>query len=66
MDLAKYSSAEDISLVCNDIAKLSAAVLILMDHTFTEWGLSIGTQKTKVLVVHHVGDAQAADATIHI
>ena len=42
--------ADDISLVCDDIESLTAAVTV-MDTTFVQWGLTISTKKTKVLVV---------------
>ena len=42
------SYADDISLVCDDIASLRAAVT-LMDATFVQWGLTISTKKTKLL-----------------
>jgi len=37
--------ADDISLVCDDIESLGAAVT-LMDATFVQWGLTISTKKT--------------------
>ena len=44
--------ADDISLICDDIVNFSTAVSI-MDSTFTQWGLTINTNKTKALVVGH-------------
>ena len=57
--------ADDISLVCDDITNLSRAVA-LMDNTFSQWGLTISTQKTKVLVVGRDAEQQAANAIISI
>ena len=57
--------ADDISLVCDDIANLSTAVT-LMDNTFTQWGLTINTHKTKVLIVGHDAENQAANTNIFI
>ena len=51
--------ADDISLVCDDITNLSKAVA-LMDNTFSQWGLTISTRKTKVLVVGRDAEQQAA------
>ena len=57
--------ADDISLVCDGITNLSRAVA-LMDNTFSQWGLTISTQKTKVLVVGRDAEQQAANAIISI
>ena len=57
--------ADDISLVCDDIANLRTAVT-LMNTTFCQWGLTISTQKTKVLVVGHDAEHQAANADIYV
>ena len=37
-----------------------------MDNTFSQWGLTISTQKTKMLVVGHDAEQQAANAIISI
>jgi len=57
--------ADDISLVCDDIESLRAAVT-LMDATFVQWGLTISTKKTKVLVVGKDAAEQSANAVITI
>ena len=57
--------ADDISLICDDIVNFSTAVSI-MDSTFTQWGLTINTNKTKVLVVGHDAETQAANTDIYI
>jgi len=56
--------ADDISLVCDDIKSLRAAVT-LMDVTFVRWGLTI-SKKTKVLVVGKDAAEQSPDAVITI
>ena len=55
--------ADDISLVCDDIESLTAAVT-LMDNTFVQWGLTISTKKTKVLVVGRDAECQAPNIVI--
>ena len=57
--------ADDISLVCDDIESLRAAVT-LMDATFVQWGLTISTKKTKVLVVGKDAAEQSPHAVITI
>ena len=57
--------ADDISLVCDDVVNLRTAVT-LMDTTFLQWGLTISTQKTKVLVVGRDAKDKAADVHIVI
>ena len=57
--------ADDISLVCDDIKSLRAAVT-LMDVTFVQWGLTISTKKTKVLVVGKDAAEQSPNAVITI
>ena len=57
--------ADDISLVCDNIYHLRTAVS-LMDSTFLQWGLTISTEKTKVLVVGRDAEAQMSDANITI
>ena len=42
--------ADDVSLACDDIESLRAAVKV-MDATFLQWGLTISTKKTEVQVV---------------
>ena len=57
--------ADDTSLVCDDIESLRAAVT-LMDATFVQWGLTISTKKTKVLVVGKDAAEQSPHAVITI
>ena len=55
--------ADDISLVCDDIDNLRTAIA-LMDSTFLQWGLTISTEKTKVLVVGRDAEVQTSSATV--
>ncbi len=57
--------ADDVSLVCDDIKSLRAAVA-LMDAPFVQWGVTIITKKTKVLVVGKDAAEQSANAVITI
>lgn len=57
--------ADVISLVCDDIESLRAAVT-LMDATSVQWGLTISTKKTKVLVVGKDAAEQPPHAVITI
>ena len=57
--------ADDISLVCDDIDNLRKAVA-LMDATFLQWGLTISTKKTKVLVVGRDAEVHKSNASITI
>ena len=57
--------ADDLSVVCDDIESLQAAVT-LMDATFVQWGLTISTKKTNVLVVGKDAAEQSANAVITI
>ncbi|KAA6417744.1 MAG: hypothetical protein FRX49_12330 [Trebouxia sp. A1-2] len=55
--------ADDISLACDTAEKLRVAVTT-MDATFLRWGLTVSTEKTKVLVVGRNAAAQAAESVI--
>ena len=55
--------ADDISLVCDDAEKLRTAVTT-MDATFLRWGLTISTNKTKVLVAGRDAAVQAAKSVV--
>ena len=57
--------ADAISLLCDDIESLRAAVA-LMDATFVQWGLTISTKKTKVLVLGKDVAEQSPNAVITI
>ena len=57
--------ADDISLVCDNIDHLRTAVA-LMDSTILQWGLTISTKKTKVLVVGGDAEVQVSNANITI
>ena len=57
--------ADDISLVCDNIESLRAAVTI-MDATFVLWGLTISIEKTKVLAVGKDAAEQSPHAVIII
>ena len=59
-----YIHADDISLVCDNSESLRAATL--MDVTFVQWGLTISTKKTKVLVVGKDAAEQSTNAVITI
>lgn len=55
--------ADDIALVTEDADSLRVA-LDLPDSTFSEWGLTVCSAKTKLLVVGRDADAQAAHLNI--
>ena len=57
--------ADDISFICDTAMKLREAVTV-MDATFPHWGLTISTEKTKVLVVGRDAAAQNAEPVIVI
>ena len=57
--------ADDGQLVCDEITNLSRAVAF-MDNTFSQWGLTVSTQKTKVLVVGRDAEQQAANVNISV
>ena len=55
--------ADDIALLAEDIASLKAATELL-DAVFSDWGLTVSTSKTKILVIGRDSDTQTA--TLHI
>ena len=58
MRILLCSGDSSLQVVCDDIANLRTAV-ILMDSTFSQWRLTISTKHTKVLVVGRNAEAQA-------
>ena len=57
--------ADDIALVTEDVDNLRVAA-DLLDSTFTQWGLTVSTAKTKLLVVGSSRDADDQAANLNI
>ncbi len=57
--------ADDIALISGDVASLKAAIGLL-DTVFSDWGLTVSTAKTKVLVIGRDAQIQAANLSVQI
>ena len=58
-------SADDIALISGDVACLKAAIGLL-DTVFSDWGLTISTAKTNLLVIGRDAQTQAANLSIQV
>ena len=56
---------DDIALITESVAELTGS-LDMLDTVFSEWGLTVSTSKTKVLIVGRDAEAQAAELNIEI
>ena len=57
--------ADDIALISGDAASLKAAIGLL-DTVFSDWGLTVSTAKTKLLVIGRDAQTQAANLSIQV
>ena len=52
-------------LISGDVASLNAAIGLL-DTVFSDWGLTVSTARTKVLVIGRDAQTQAANLSIQV
>ena len=60
-----FMYTDDIALLAEDTASLKAAIELL-DAVFSDWGLTVSTSKTKILVIERDSDTQAATLDIKL